>query len=128
MKPAAFLPLLLLFACQDDPEAEQQAAVAERTEVAKASDNGIDCAVAGAEAFERACVVEPGEGGTLAIRHPDGGFRRLQIAKDGRGVVAADGAVQAQVQVIAENVIEVTIENDRYRLPATIRSGQPPAR
>lgn len=129
MKPAAFLPLLLLFACSEpDPAAEKQAAAAEQAAVAKASGDGIDCAVAGSQAFERACLVEREEGGTLAIRHPDGGFRRLLITEDGRGVIAADGAAQARVEVIADNGIEVAIEDDRYRLPATIRSGQPPAR
>jgi hypothetical protein len=43
-------------------------------------------------------------------------------------VIAADGAAPAQVQVVGGNIIEVTVEEDRYRLPATIKSGQPPAR
>jgi hypothetical protein len=129
MKRASFLPLLLLFACSErDPAAEQKAAVAEQTAAAKASDDGIDCAVGGAQAFERACLVERDEGSTLTIRHADGGFRRLIITEDGRGVIAADGAAPAQVQVVGGNIIEVTVEEDRYRLPATIKSGQPPAR
>ena len=113
--------VLLLAACS---EAES---VGERVAQAKASDDGIDCAVAGATAFERACIVERGESGILTIRHPDGGFRRLTIADDGRGVTAADGATAAEVQVIAGNRIEVTIGEDRYRLPATVRASAPSA-
>jgi hypothetical protein len=129
MKPASFLPLLLLFACTErDPAAEQKEAVAEQKSAAKASGDGIDCAVGGEQALERACLVERDDGGTLTIRHPDGGFRRLLITEDGRGVMAADGAAPAQVQVVGGNIIEVTVEEDRYRLPATIKSGQPPAR
>jgi hypothetical protein len=129
MKPASFLPLLLLFACTErDPAAEEKAAVAEQKSAAKASEDGIDCAVGGEQAFERACLVERDDGGTLTIRHPDGGFRRLLITEDGRGVMAADGAAPTQVQVVGGNIIEVTVEEDRYRLPATIKSGQPPAR
>jgi hypothetical protein len=128
MRLSIFTALLLLSACgEPDPDAEQQAAKAEQTAVARASDDGIDCALAGAEGFERACLVERGEGGSLTIRHPDGGFRRLLITDDRRGVVAADGAAEARVEIIAGKVIEVSIEDDRYRLPATIKSGQPPA-
>ena len=115
MRHAAAFALLLLFACSEGETVEQRVAEA------KASDDGIDCALAGAEAFERACIVERGADGTLTIRHPDGGFRRLTIADDGRGVIAADGAAEAEVEVIAGNRIEVTIGRDRYRLPATIR-------
>lgn len=117
MRQASGLAILLLFACS---EAES---VEERVAEAKVSDNGIDCALAGAAEFERACIVERGEDGILTIRHPDGGFRRLTVTGDGRGVVAADGAAAAEVQVIADDRIQVAIGEDRYRLPATVRSG-----
>jgi hypothetical protein len=122
MKHALVLALLTLAACSETD------GTTERIAAAKASENGIDCAVAGVQGFERACMVERGDGGTLTVRHPDGGFRRLLVTDDGRGVIAADGAVPAQVQVVAGNRIEVAIEGDRYRLPATVRPGQPPAR
>ena len=115
MRHAAAFALLFLAACSEGETVEQRVAQA------KASDDGIDCALAGASAFERACIVERGEGGTLTIRHPDGGFRRLTITGDGRGVAAADGAAAAEVQLIADNRIEVAIGGDRYRLPATVR-------
>jgi hypothetical protein len=121
MRRAVAFALLLLAGCSDAESVE------ERVARAKTSDNGIDCALAGAAAFERACIVERGEDGSLTIRHPDGGFRRLTIADDGRGVITADGAAGAEVQVIADNRIEVTIGEDRYRLPATVGARSPSA-
>jgi hypothetical protein len=63
---------------------------------AKAAENGaIDCAIAGSTDFKGNCQVEREISGgelVLTIRHEDGGFRRLRVLKDGRGVVAADGA------------------------------------
>jgi hypothetical protein len=92
---------------------------------AKAAENGaIDCAIAGSTDFKRTCQVEReiAEGElVLTIRHEDGGFRRLRVLKDGRGVVAADGAEPAVVQTLGTNAIEVTVGGDRYRLPATVK-------
>ena len=87
----------------------------------------IGCAVAGAGDFTRVCtidrVAEP-DGLILTIRHPDGGFRRLRVTRDGRGVVAADGSEAVGVGIAGDNQIEVTVGKDRYRLPATVkRSG-----
>jgi hypothetical protein len=98
---------------------------AEAESRAKAAENGaIDCAVGGAASFKRNCVVEreitEGEL-VLTIRHEDGGFRRLRVPKDGRGVVAADGAEPAVVQTLSSSAIEVTVGGDRYRLPATVK-------
>ena len=92
---------------------------------AQAAENGaIDCAIAGSTDFKRNCQVEreitAGEL-ILTIRHEDGGFRRLRVLKDGRGVVAADGAEPAVVQTLGTNAIEVTVGGDRYRLPATVK-------
>ena len=84
----------------------------------------IACALAPATAFMPTCIVERAADATgpiLTIRHPDGGFRRLRIATDGRGVMSADGAESATVRVIGKNEIEVSIGQDRYRLPATVR-------
>jgi hypothetical protein len=80
----------------------------------------IECAVDGAAGFERVCTVERGRG-RLTLRGPSGSFRRLVIAKDGRGVAAADGAEPATVAVVAKDRIEVSIGGDRYRLPALVR-------
>jgi hypothetical protein len=81
----------------------------------------IECAVGGA-AFERACTAER-DGAILTISHPDGGFRRFEMTGDGRGVIAADGAERAEVAIIGEGRIEVSLGGDRYRLPATVKGG-----
>jgi hypothetical protein len=116
--------LLLLTACSDPKEATDRALAAAED---KAADDGrIECAAEGADAFERVCTMERvkgPEGTTLTIRHPSGGFRRLLVATDGRGVVAADGADPAIVSVVSEDLIEVALAGDRYRLPATIKGG-----
>ena len=87
------------------------------------ADDRIECAVGGAAGFERVCTVErsPGPDVVLTVRSPSGSFRRLALARDGRGVTAADGAEPAMVKVIGPGMIEVSIGGDRYRLPARIR-------
>ncbi len=88
-----------------------------------ADDSRIECAIAGAE-WSRACAVEriqDAEGLILTVRHPDGGFRRLLVTTDGRGVIPADGAETATFKVIGADRIEVTVAGDKYRLPATIK-------
>lgn len=85
----------------------------------------IACATDGSRQWERACTVETTQGTDgpiLVLRGPDGGFRRLAITSDGRGVVAADGAEPALVTPAGKGLIEVAIGNDRYRLPATVKS------
>ena len=87
----------------------------------------IPCALGGSSSFRDDCTVEritaPG-GLTLVLHHADGGFRRLLVTTDGRGVVTADGAQEAAVSVVDPATIEVAVGEDRYRLPATIK-GQP---
>ncbi|OAH42642.1 hypothetical protein AX777_05170 [Sphingobium yanoikuyae] len=78
----------------------------------------IDCAI-GKGAWSRACGVER-EGDMLTLRHRDGGFRRLGIVQDGRGLVSADGAEDAKLTIIDKGLVEVAIGADRYRLPATV--------
>lgn len=88
----------------------------------EAAENGrIECALEGAKLFDRTCTVEEmsGEGGAvLVVGRSNVGYRRLQITTDGRGVMSADGAEPAKVSIVGDNVIEVAIGNDRYRLPA----------
>lgn len=84
----------------------------------------IDCAVNGARDFTRVCAIERAAGPNgliLVVRHPDGGFRRLQVVTDGRGVVAADGSEVAAVGIAGDKRIEVTLGKDSYRLPATVK-------
>ena len=87
----------------------------------------IACATDGGEMVENGCTVETGADGVLTIRNPDGGFHRLRPTSDGSGVVTADGAGGAQVAIVDGGTIEVTIGDDRYRLPATIKgaAGKP---
>jgi hypothetical protein len=83
----------------------------------------VECALEGSTQFTAVCAIErgPSNRNSLTLRHPDGGFRKLMITSDGRGVVAGDGAAPAAVQVIADKRIEVAIDGDRYRLPATVK-------
>ena len=119
------IALLALFAasCGAAPEADggNNAATAR----AAVPDDRIDCLIEGNTAFEHNCIVETADGADgplLTIRKPDGGFRRLQVTSDGRGVIAADGAEMAVVTMLADNRIEVAIGADRFRLPARSRT------
>lgn len=117
--------LAALVGCSEERAAERQAeALVERPATAAPAER-VACAHAG-EVLAADCTIdrEKREGGLmLTIRHPDGAFRRLAVATDGRGVVAADGAEPAQVTILDAGTIEVAIGGDRYRLPATVRSG-----
>ena len=110
----AFIALLAVTACGRSAE----------TRNATATDDGkIDCRIGGDTKFIRNCRVErtPGTDGVLlTVTKPDGGFRRLTQTRDGRGVIAADGAEQAEVRIAGDNLIEVTIAGDSFRLPARI--------
>jgi hypothetical protein len=101
-----------LAACaQDAPEAS-----------ATDTDDRIACAVGGADAFARACQVERREVDglpILVVHHPNGGFRRFEVMRDGTGLAAADGAERAVVSLF-EQGIEVAVGTDRYRFPARI--------
>ncbi len=108
MKRLAAL-VFLLAACGGPPAAK--------------AEERIECAVDGASAFERVCLVErtAGRDVLLTIRSPSGSFRRLVATQDGRGVMAADGAEPATVTIAGKGLIEVSIGADRYRLPARVR-------
>lgn len=85
----------------------------------------VDCALAGG-AFERVCSIEHtriGNATILTIRHPDGGFHRLELT--GEGIAAADGAMPAEVTAASADVTEIAIDGARYRVPATIRHPAP---
>ena len=90
-----------------------------------ADDDGrIVCAPAGNAAFSRQCTLDraqTAEGLVLTVHKPDGGFHRLLVVKDGRGVIAADGAEAAKVTIVENSQIDVAIGGDRFRLPATIK-------
>lgn len=118
---SAVLMTLALAACG------RQAAPVETVEnsvVQPTADDRIECANADS-AFTRDCTVErteTAEGLILTVRRPDNGFHRLLVVKDGRGVIAADGAEAAKVMLLDDGRIEVAIGGNRYRLPATIEA------
>lgn len=116
MRTSSFLACLILAACGS-----------------KSGDSGsvgaeqISCAVDGQAQFAPVCSVQQstGELGTiLTVSSPSGSFRRLLVARDGRGILAADGAEAATVTLLGEGLIEITLGADRYRMPATIKSFQ----
>ena len=84
----------------------------------------ILCMVDGETQFGPLCTLRQStsdDGQILTLSSPSGGFRRLRVTDDGRGVVAADGAVAADVRPVGAKLIEVTIENDHYRIPANVK-------
>jgi hypothetical protein len=117
--------LTLLAACQAQIPDKAAAARAEAQRKALAEAEGrIECAPPGASDFSYACAIDrtqTQDGLFLTLRHPDGGFRRLLVTSDGRGVIAADGAEQARVTPLTNDLIEVALGGARYRLPATVR-------
>jgi hypothetical protein len=117
--------LLLLTACDAKLPDKAGAAKAAQSQRAIAEAEGkIECAAPGATTFAYACAIDrtqTQDGLYLTLRHPDGGFRRLLVTSDGRGVIAADGAEKAAVTPLAPDLIEVELGGARYRLPATVR-------
>lgn len=118
MRTSSLALLLLVTACGGAPETGGQGK--------QAADERISCATGGATEFSMECRVEQAaseQGTVLMVSAPDGGFRRLLVASDGRGVVAADGAEPAVVTPVDAHTIEVAIGGDKYRLPATVKPG-----
>ena len=112
--------LLLLAACQVREDSGQAVEL-------PGGDDAIECALDGAAQFERVCAVEKTEVDgvkSLTVRHPDGGFRRFNVLTDGRGLAVADGADEARLTVEGE-ILGVTVDNDRYRFPVTLKSDDP---
>lgn len=127
---SALAAVLILTGCSADPRSSAGSgnsafdnALAQAG--SEADDDGrIVCAPAGNAAFSRQCTldrVQSAEGLILTVHKPDGGFHRLLVVKDGRGVVAADGAEPAKVTIVADHQIEVALGGDRFRLPATMK-------
>ncbi|TZG28056.1 hypothetical protein [Sphingomonas montanisoli] len=84
----------------------------------------LDCRLPGKTTFERLCQVDrmvTPDGTVLTVRKPDGGFQRLLIVKDGRGVIAADGAVPVKVRPVGGEAIDVTTsDGTTWQLPARV--------
>jgi hypothetical protein len=118
MRRLAVIGVAMLAACGGPPAqpgADSPAAQGQ----APADDGMADCAIGGSDAWARDCTVEVA-GEMLTIRHPDGGFRRFRLLRDGRGLAAADGAEPARVTISGAGQIDVAAGADRYRLPARI--------
>jgi hypothetical protein len=117
----------LLSACGGPPDekpAEPALDASNRPAASQPEAPRIPCAAPGTADLAPVCTLdrtESANGVILTLRHPDGAFHRLQITRDGRGVIAADGAEPARVTPIAADRIEVELGGARYRLPATIR-------
>lgn len=124
------LMLALLAAGCSEPLADK-ATRARAEQHARARDDAegrLACALKGSATFSTACTIDrthTQDGLILTVRHPDGGFHRLKVTDDGRGVVAADGAEPARVRLLPPDAIEVSIADARYLLPATIRPVRP---
>jgi hypothetical protein len=116
---------LAVAGCSSEPDNRELAAVeADQTQDAAAAGR-VYCALGGSSDFALNCSMEQiasSEGTILVLGRADAGYRRFRITRDGRGVVAADGAELATVTLIDNGLIEVAVANDRYRLPATQRS------
>lgn len=81
----------------------------------------VFCALAGSQQFKDQCRVERStvDGAkVIVVRHPDGGFRRLEVSQDGQNLLAADGADQSQSALKGDRY-EVILGDDRYVIPAT---------
>lgn len=124
---SGFLLALLLAGCGEATTDQKTLAKAEAAQGAEADENGtILCAHKGSDDFERVCTVDredSDQGLILTVSHPDGAFHKLLVTKDGRGVIAADGAEKATVSVLDADRIQVSLGGDRYQLPATVKGG-----
>ena len=103
------LAIGLLAACS--PEPEPAPGIAEQAGIA------IECALDGSDEFVRQCRLSeqiPGANAEFVVRHPDGGFRRLELSESPTGFDAGDGAEEATSERQGDWVI-LTIDDDRYR-------------
>lgn len=88
----------------------------------------VECALGPGTTFAKDCAIERSrDGGTykMILRHPDGGFRRLEVDASNT-IVSADGADAAEI-VLNGAVADVTVGEDRYRIPLEARAPAAPA-
>ena len=81
----------------------------------------VACSHGGAPVADT-CSVErsmTARGIVMTLRHPDGGFHRLLVRRNGT-IAAADGAGYALATQPVAGGMAVTIGTDRYRLPDTL--------
>lgn len=112
--------ILLLAATGCSADAEQP--------VAEPGAERIECALGEGAQMAADCFVERSVmagARVLTVRHPGGGFRRFEQVDDGRGLIVADGADDAKLN-FTDDVLEVTVANDRYRFPAALNKTTQP--
>ncbi len=77
----------------------------------------IECAIGAGSEFSPDCLYDyRADVQQVVIWHPDGGFRRFNLLPGGAGVASTDGAEQV-IQGMMGGQLEVTVGDDRYRLP-----------
>ena len=77
----------------------------------------IECAIGAGAEFSPDCLYDyRADAQQVVIWHPDGGFRRFNLLPGGAGVASTDGAEQV-IQGMMGGQLEVTVGDDRYRLP-----------
>lgn len=126
----ALVFLLLLGACGQSTPGDMLRKVEQSVQQEAPDDGDLMCAHGADDVFRKACTIDrtqTSDGLILTLHHKDGGFRRLLVTRDGRGVIAADGAERATVKIVGTHEIEVTVGSDRYRLPATVGNAAKPA-
>lgn len=83
--------------------------------------DSIACGIGGAS-FAQGCRLERigvGKSALFVAHHPDGGFRRLLLSADGKGLAPADGADEAS-SVVHKDAIELRVGQDRYLIPLSL--------
>ena len=119
---SSFALALLLIGCGESEKSNGPAPLVQQDDAsaeAPVEPPKTVCAVDGESDLTPVCDRELVDG-LLTLRHPSGGFRRLQVVTDGRGVISADGAEPAKVATVGATLIEVSVGDDRYRLPALV--------
>lgn len=109
MRPWLASGCLLLAACSGEPAGDPLP-----------EGEPVFCALAGSQDFKEQCRVERSSvdgAPVIVVRHPDGGFRRLEVSQDGQNLLAADGADKSQSALKGDR-FEVILGDDRYVIPA----------
>jgi hypothetical protein len=86
-------------------------------------DEHIECALGPGVGFTKDCAIERSKDGAtyrMIVRHPDGGFRRLEVGAD-NAIAVTDGANAAAV-TLNGTLAQVTVGDDRYRIPLEARA------
>ena len=111
-RPLCLVLVLTLAGCGKGGE-QAQASAPTDSEIAR---DVVSCALGGSAQFRDDCTAERSESegeSHIVVHHPDGGFRRLVVAKDGLTLESADGA-EATRSARKGDRFEVILGQDRY--------------